>query len=493
MLDKRPLLIFWIDRYTPSNMKNCLKIFAGSWIIGACFCIAIQVNAASSVSSESARKAEVSIWQEEMISRAKISTFEESYLQGGYIASGDVNGDGKDELVIGSGPGRKNEVRIYSLDGKMIKSFQPFVFEYQEGVRVAVGDLDGDKREDIVVAPNGGIEPKVIVFNENGGKKKEVLVFDKEFRGGVRLAIGDLDRDGKNELVTASGPGGGPHVKLFNGNLESKNMDVFAYDASMTDGVSVAVIKTVWGDQLVTGVESWSSPLVRRFSFDQNGGRLDKEFYAFDSASKSGVSVAGYDYDGDGMDEIVTSQNGWTVPEVRFYDVYGTLYKKFLLHDPTYRGALSIASIEADGDKRPELASVSVAPVMIGPMNAEKFIRVDISEQRLYAYEYGREVKTFLISSGVKKYSTPIVETQVFEKIPVKRYKWNYGAGHPDNYDLPNVKWNLRIYGPVYIHGAYWHNNFGHRMSHGCVNVHYTNAEWIFNWAEVGTPVSIQE
>lgn len=489
-------MILLIASYTEIHMNHRIKFVVSMVIAGACFSCAAPINAAvspSSVASDIARKSEVSLWQDGIVSRTKFPTFEDSHVFGGYLASGDVDGDGKDEIVIGSGSGRKNEVRIYEADGKFIKSFRPFVDEYQDGVRVAVGDLDGDKKEDIVVAPNFGIEPRVIIYNEKGEKKKEALAFGQEFRGGVRLAIGDLDRDGKNDLVVASGPGGGPHIKVLNGNLESKNMDLFAYDASMQDGVSIAVIKTSWGDQLVTGVETWSASLIRRFSFDQNGGRLDKEFYAFDASSRSGIAVAAYDLDGDGIDEIVVSQNGGTAPEVRLFDVYGSLYKKYLLHDPTYRGALSIASIELDADKRPELATVSVAPVAIGPINAEKYIRVDISEQKLYAYEHGREVKSFLVSTGVKKYSTPLVETKVYEKIPVKRYKWNYGAGHPDNYDLPNVKWNLRIYGPIFIHGAYWHNNFGHRMSHGCVNVHYTNAEWIFNWAEVGTPVSIQE
>ncbi|MCW1891686.1 MAG: L,D-transpeptidase family protein [Candidatus Uhrbacteria bacterium] len=443
---------------------------------------------------EYTRKAQVSVWQEGIGSRSTFSTFEDAYMQGGYLASGDVNGDGKDEIVIGSGPGRKNEVRIYTTDGKLIKSFQPFVWNYQGGVRVAVGAVDGDaKKEEIVVAPASGLEPVVMIFNDLGQKQREALVYGKDFRGGVRVAIGDLDRDGKSEIVTSSGPGGGPHVKLFNEKLENKGMDVFAFDASMQDGVSIAVIKTMWGDQLVVGTEHWSSPLIRRYSFDQQGGRLDKEFYVFGATSTSGVSVAAYDLDGDGVDEIAAWQNGETVPEVRVFDVYGTLYKKYLLHDPTYRGGLSLTSVQSDGDARSELASVSVAPLATSQTNAAKYIVVDISEQRLYAYERGREVKTFLISSGVTKHSTPIVDTQVSEKIPVKRYRWIYGAGNPDNYDLPNVKWNLRIYGPVYIHGAYWHNNFGHRMSHGCVNVHYTNAEWVYNWADVGTPVSIRE
>lgn len=448
---------------------------------------------ASPLSVDAARKAEVSIWQTGISSRKIISTFENSFLHGAYIAAGDVNGDGKDEIVVGSGPVRKNEVRIYSLDGKLLKSFRPFDDFYQGGVRVAVGELTGDKKAEIVVAPGLGMEPKVMVFNDQGVKISEGLAYEADVRSGVHVAVGDLDRDGKRDIVVSSGPGSGPHIRLFDSKMQSKNMDFFAYDASMQDGVTISVMKTAWGDQLITAPETWSPPLVRRFSFDQAGARLDKEFYAFDESSQSGVTVAAYDLDGDGVDEIMTARNGGTTPEVRAYDVYGTLYKKYLLHDPIYRGALSMTAIRLNETGKPELATVSLAPLAMSPIRVKKAIVVDLSEQKLTAFEAGKEVKSFLVSTGVKKYPTQIVTTYVQEKIPVKRYKWVYGPGHPDNYDLPNVKWNLRIFGTEYIHGAYWHHNFGHRMSHGCVNVDYTNAEWIYNWAEVGTPVNVQE
>lgn len=444
------------------------------------------------VPEEFGRTAEVSIWQEGMVSRTKIATFEKEFLLGGFLASGDVDGDGKEEIVIGSGPGRKNEVRIYRIDGTLVTSFVPYVETFQGGVRIAVGDIDKDGKSEVVTAPGPGIEPKVMVFDEIGEKTSEgVLAYASSFHGGVHVALGDLDKDDALDIVTSAGPGGGPHIRLFDTSMVNKGKDFFAYDASMRDGVTIAVVKTPWGDQLVTGVESWSEPFVRRYSFDVNGARLDKELYAFASSSRSGVSVFAFDLDHDGTDEIVASQNGGTSPEVRMYDLYGTLYKKYLLHDPSYRGALSVSSIQADGDSARELMTVNTAPI-VRWTTTEKQIVVDISEQRLYAYERGRLAKTFFISSGVSRHPSPIVETAVLEKIPVKRYKWTYAAGSPDNYDLPNVKWNLRIYGPVYIHGAYWHHNFGYRMSHGCINVDYPDAEWIYNWSDVGTPVSIR-
>ncbi|MFA6160630.1 MAG: L,D-transpeptidase [Patescibacteria group bacterium] len=120
-----------------------------------------------------------------------------------------------------------------------------------------------------------------------------------------------------------------------------------------------------------------------------------------------------------------------------------------------------------------------------------KSIKISLKEQRLYAFENGKLINTFLISSGVRAFSTPIGEFSVMEKVPVVDYVWSYGAGNPNNYDLGNVPYNLRIMPHKYIHYAYWHNNFGHVMSHGCVNVNLANIKWIYRWADQGIPVKI--
>ena len=72
-------------------------------------------------------------------------------------------------------------------------------------------------------------------------------------------------------------------------------------------------------------------------------------------------------------------------------------------------------------------------------------------------------------------------------------YRWSYGPDNPDNFDLGRVSWNLLILPRIYIHYAPWHNNFGHRMSHGCVSVDKVNAEWICDRAAVGEPADINK
>ncbi len=444
------------------------------------------------VRPEHRRAAEISVWNAEFTDRTRFQTFPAAHVRGGFLASGDVTGDGAPEIVIGAGTGAPAEVRVYSADGSLLKIFYPYAKTFKGGVRVAVGDLDGDGKAEIVTSPGPGMEPLVRRFSGDGSfvAPNGFLAYANTFHGGVRVAVGDLDGDGKAEIVTTPGPGGGPHVRVFDGAFAHLDRDFFAFDASMRDGIVPAILRTPEGPAIAVGVESWSEPLVHVFQYDRLDARyrLFAAFLAFDREWRSGASISAFDRDGDGYDEIAAHGNGGSNAEVRILSRNGDVLGKYLVQDPHYRGGLSVAQVRvASGPSK--LATAALLPLVSGPLTQEKAIHVNLTEQRVYAYERGRIARTFLTSTGTSRFPTPAMNTWVRAKTEVKRYRWSYGPNHPDNYDLPNVKWNLQIFGPYYIHGAYWHNNFGHRMSHGCINLRYSDAEWIYNWAEVGTSV----
>lgn len=89
------------------------------------------------------------------------------------------------------------------------------------------------------------------------------------------------------------------------------------------------------------------------------------------------------------------------------------------------------------------------------------------------------------VSSGKLSTPTPLGEFEIMRKVPVVHYK---GV----DYDLPNTKWNLEFKRTYYLHGAYWHNQFGIRpMSHGCVNIAYKDVEKLYTFLDVGDKVKI--
>lgn len=137
----------------------------------------------------------------------------------------------------------------------------------------------------------------------------------------------------------------------------------------------------------------------------------------------------------------------------------------------------------------PPLAEFPQGQRVLGEATSqEKWIEIDISEQRLLAHEGDRIVHDFLISGG-KWAPTPQGEFRIWIKL---RYSKMSGGSKEDNtyYYLPNVPYVMYFYGGYGIHGAYWHNNFGTPMSHGCVNLSIPDAGVLFAWADPFVPAN---
>jgi lipoprotein-anchoring transpeptidase ErfK/SrfK len=109
---------------------------------------------------------------------------------------------------------------------------------------------------------------------------------------------------------------------------------------------------------------------------------------------------------------------------------------------------------------------------------------VDLSQQRVYAYEGDTVVNAFVVSTGTWQHPTVTGSYKVWIKL---RSTTMAGPG----YYLTNVPFVMYFYKGYGLHGTYWHNNFGTPMSHGCVNLTIPDAEWIYNWASVGTVVNV--
>lgn len=123
-----------------------------------------------------------------------------------------------------------------------------------------------------------------------------------------------------------------------------------------------------------------------------------------------------------------------------------------------------------------------------------KQIIVDRSEQKIYAYEKGELFIEQSISTGLELTPTPRGTFTIYKKTP-SRYMQGPIDGITDQYyDLPGVPWDLYFTKQgAAIHGTYWHENFGKQSSHGCVNLPLAQAEKLYNWAEVGTRVIVQD
>jgi LysM repeat protein len=127
-------------------------------------------------------------------------------------------------------------------------------------------------------------------------------------------------------------------------------------------------------------------------------------------------------------------------------------------------------------------AAPTTSPSPAPDAAADRWIDVNLTTQTLVAYEGQKPIFTTLVSSGLPRTPTVVGKFKIYTKLAATTMS---GPG----YFLPNVPYTMYFHGSYGIHGTYWHNNFGHPMSHGCVNVSTPDAAWLFGWASVGTPV----
>jgi|FLYN01.1.fsa_nt_gi LysM repeat protein len=133
----------------------------------------------------------------------------------------------------------------------------------------------------------------------------------------------------------------------------------------------------------------------------------------------------------------------------------------------------------------PDLGIIEAPPAPAPTIYSGKQIVVDLSDQRTYAYENGVLVRNVLVSTGLPATPTVQGDFTIYSKLGAQTMS---GPG----YYLPDVPFVMYFFRGYSFHGTYWHNNFGFPMSHGCVNMPTPEAEWLFNFAEIGTPVHVQ-
>jgi len=215
-----------------------------------------------------------------------------------------MNADGRETLVVGSGPGGQ-VVKVFDADtGAETHSFLPFTPSYAGGVNVAAGDLNGDGVADIVVGAGAGSSHVKVFDGLTGSELRSFLAFPG-FAGGVSVAAGDVNGDGRADLVVGAGAGGGPHVKVFDGLTGNTLHSFFAFNPAFMGGVNVATGRNALGGTIIVGALSGGGQVS---VFDAVGGGLLDSFLAFGPSYLGGVSVGGGSFGG--LDSILVGALG---------------------------------------------------------------------------------------------------------------------------------------------------------------------------------------
>ena len=242
---------------------------------------------------------------------------------------GDFNGDGLLDIAVGSSPGIVAQISVVNrIDGLVLATTQPFD-GFTGGVFIAAADFNGDGIADLAVGTDAGAQPHVKLFLTLDGALVEVAsfyAFGEGFRGGVRLAAGDVNGDGTPDLIVGAGAGAGPSVAVFDGIALSQGEarrlvnDFYAYAEDYNGGVFVAA-GDVDGDgfaDIITGA-GLGAPhvtVVSGLSLLQANPTQLASYFAGPPTNLGGIRVAGRDLTGDGFSDVIAGAgigNGSTV------------------------------------------------------------------------------------------------------------------------------------------------------------------------------------
>src|SRR5207245_1381194 len=180
---------------------------------------------------------------------ASFFAYDASFRGGVYVAAGEMTGDGVADIVTGAGPGGGPHVKVFdgsslgTVGGPVVaRSFFAYDAGFGGGVTVAAGDIDSQGHADIITGAGPGGGPHVKVFDGlTLAVEASFFAYDAGFGGGVFVAAGDIEGHGHAEIITGAGATGGPHVKVFDGVTLTLDCNFFAFYAGFFGGVRVAV------------------------------------------------------------------------------------------------------------------------------------------------------------------------------------------------------------------------------------------------------------
>jgi lipoprotein-anchoring transpeptidase ErfK/SrfK len=168
---------------------------------------------------------------------------------------------------------------------------------------------------------------------------------------------------------------------------------------------------------------------------------------------------------------------------------YKIKFESFLVHPERVVGDWYVA-----GDYVRPFMSEGNVDLTKESATTTKRIVIDRSEQKLYAYDGEELFMEQTVSTGLNSTPTPRGTFTIYKKMPSRYMQGPLPGLTSQYYDLPGVPWVLYFTSEgAAIHGTYWHDKFGQRWSHGCVNLPYAEAQKLYAWANVGTPVTVQE
>lgn len=252
--------------------------------------------------------------------------YDPDFRGGVRVAVGDADGDSIQDVITAPGPGMPPLIRVFSgRDQSLIREFLAFDGNYRHGVFVATADFNRNRRTDVVCGSERGTPPLVRVFDAVTGQRlAEFTAYEPSFRGGVRVAVGDINGDGTPDVITAPGPGRPARIRVFDGrNVQNVLAEFDAYDPAFRGGAFVAAadFSRDGRKEIFVGPDAGGGSHCKLV----NGmtGQVVFDFFPVDPAFAGGIRVACRDVNGDGAPDFVCATGPGVPTVVRIFSGRG--------------------------------------------------------------------------------------------------------------------------------------------------------------------------
>ncbi|MBI5254394.1 S8 family serine peptidase, partial [Candidatus Falkowbacteria bacterium] len=269
-----------------------------------------------------------------------LRVFGDNDVKGLSLAIADINKDGERDIVVGAAPAGLAWVRATKLSGEILSSFIAYPADYKAGVNVAAADVDEDGGVELIIVPASAAKPEVKIFSVDGSLKKSFVVAGIK-NTGLSVDVGDVDKDGKIEIVVGTGAGVSPEVKIFSadGKLK-KNLKVFVPQFKGGVNVRVRDIDADGRSEIIVAAGKGGGPQI--LVLDYAGKKL-ANFFAFDKKDKSGVVADALDIDADGAVELLAVQQTGATNKIKVFTIDGVFKKELTMADNFVANAVLVA------------------------------------------------------------------------------------------------------------------------------------------------------
>lgn len=276
--------------------------------------------------------------------------YDPAFTGGVRVALADLTGDGIPDLVTAPGPGMPALIRVFNgRSMRLLTEFYAFDTQWTGGAFVAAANRTRDGRAWVAVSAEAGTGPHIKVFDLALGRELDsFLAFDQNFRGGCRIALGDVNADGLPDVIAAPGPGMEPRIRVFSGANRDLLADFLAFDQLNTRGLFVAAADFTRNGRadVIAGTGPGTTAMVRVFEVART--RMIGEIAPFPPSFRGGVRVSSFDLDGRGVPDLACAPgrepNHPALPIRIFSGVNSKPLAEFFPFGPEFRGGAFIGS-----------------------------------------------------------------------------------------------------------------------------------------------------